>query len=305
VKIDLGSRGVPRRRWLFLAAAVLGLAGAVRPLAPTAFSKRAGLSAGAEPLHTRPDLRDDPRVRAFLRAYGSLLDGVTFQGEDAVFSVGEHAIYFQDGRMLGEGHLGQADQYDPFFYAYSLEPLEEPPPLEDSPAQSVDVLEVFFGRSESEIRRHCESVTFLNRRLFVNTLAVEPLQAVQREILAAADRDKKVARWIEALEVAYSFMDKGIAGSTSRSYHTWGLAVDLIPESYDGKQVYWRWSRVYNRQGWHRIPLAERWSPPPAVVKAFERHGFVWGGKWAHFDTMHFEYRPEILYYNRMVASAG
>ncbi|MGW8266533.1 MAG: M15 family metallopeptidase, partial [Longimicrobiales bacterium] len=44
---------------------------------------------------------------------------------------------------------------------------------------------------------------------------------------------------------------------------------------------------------------------PPAVVEAFERHGFVWGGKWAHFDTMHFEYRPEILYYNRMVAGAG
>jgi len=21
----------------------------------------------------------------------------------------------------------------------------------------------------------------------------------------------------------------------------------------------------------------------------------VWGGKWYHYDTMHFEYRPEIL----------
>jgi hypothetical protein len=34
---------------------------------------------------------------------------------------------------------------------------------------------------------------------------------------------------------------------------------------------------------------------PDAVVAAFERHGFVWGGKWLFFDTMHFEYRPEIL----------
>jgi hypothetical protein len=30
-------------------------------------------------------------------------------------------------------------------------------------------------------------------------------------------------------------------------------------------------------------------------VDIFERHGFIWGGKWAHYDTMHFEYRPELL----------
>ena len=35
---------------------------------------------------------------------------------------------------------------------------------------------------------------------------------------------------------------------------------------------------------------------PLEVVEVFERHGFIWGGKWAHFDTMHFEYRPELLH---------
>ena len=34
---------------------------------------------------------------------------------------------------------------------------------------------------------------------------------------------------------------------------------------------------------------------PRAIVDAFERHGFVWGGRWYHYDTMHFEYRPELL----------
>jgi peptidoglycan LD-endopeptidase CwlK len=27
----------------------------------------------------------------------------------------------------------------------------------------------------------------------------------------------------------------------------------------------------------------------------FEKHGFIWGAKWYHYDTMHFEYRPELL----------
>ena len=26
-----------------------------------------------------------------------------------------------------------------------------------------------------------------------------------------------------------------------------------------------------------------------------ERHGFIWGGKWYHYDTLHFEYRPGLL----------
>ena len=31
------------------------------------------------------------------------------------------------------------------------------------------------------------------------------------------------------------------------------------------------------------------------IVDVFERNGFIWGGKWYHYDTMHFEYRPELL----------
>ena len=27
----------------------------------------------------------------------------------------------------------------------------------------------------------------------------------------------------------------------------------------------------------------------------FERHGFIWGAKWFHVDSMHFEYRPELI----------
>ena len=34
---------------------------------------------------------------------------------------------------------------------------------------------------------------------------------------------------------------------------------------------------------------------PQGIVDIFEKHGFIWGGKWSHFDTMHFEYRPELL----------
>jgi hypothetical protein len=136
----------------------------------------------------------------------------------------------------------------------------------------------------------------------VNTLLVEPLRAVEADIRYAALQDPEVARWIDDLDVVYSFMNRSIAGSDSRSYHAWGMAMDLRPASFERKPVYWRWSRALDRRGWDTIPVQQRWSPPQAGIEAFERHGFVWGGKWYHFDTMHFEYRPEILLYNRMVS---
>ena len=30
-------------------------------------------------------------------------------------------------------------------------------------------------------------------------------------------------------------------------------------------------------------------------VRVFEKHWFIRGGRWHHYDTMHFEYRPELL----------
>jgi hypothetical protein len=229
---------------------------------------------------------------------------VTYGEEDVVFSLGSRSIHFQDGRMLDDGGLDRTENCDPLFYRYSLEPLTEPPPLPgESPTYCTDVLETLWGRTDDQIREHGGSTTFLDHRMFVNNLVIDALAAIERDILEASERDRSVATWIDDLEITYSFIDRGIAGSPTRSNHAWGMAVDLVPNSYEGLDVYWRWSRVFNREEWHRIPLERRWSPPQAVIEIFERHGFVWGGKWAHFDNIHFEYRPEILLYNRLISS--
>jgi hypothetical protein len=246
---------------------------------------------------------DDPRVRAFTEAYGPVIDSVAYEADDVVFFLGARPIRFQDGRMLADGETEDGRGCDSIFYRYSLESLEAPVLAgEDMPVYCTDVLESLWGRSEEEVRGHGRSVSFLTHRLFVNELIVDALASVERELRVAARGDAAVAAWIAALSITYSFIPRDIAGSPTRSHHAWGMAVDFVPRSYDGLHVYWRWSRVFDREGWYRIPLDERWSPPQAVIEIFERHGFVWGGKWAHFDVIHFEYRPEILLYNRMIA---
>jgi hypothetical protein len=248
----------------------------------------------------------DPRVRAFLQAYDALIDSVAPADDDVVFYLGGRAIHFQDGRMLDPDRAANDDECDPIFYRYPLGSLTEPPVAPDEPPRyCTDVLEALWGSTESEIRRHGSSVTFLDHRMFVNDLLIEPLGAVERDIANAAARDPLVAEWIAELDITYSFSYRGIAGSPTRSQHSWGMAVDFVPTSYDGRHVYWRWSRVYNRNDWDRIPLERRWSPPGGVIEVFERHGFLWGGKWAHFDVIHFEYRPEIILYNRMMSGFG
>lgn len=256
-------------------------------------------AAEASPLD-RPGPDADLRVRAFLHAYGDFVDDVLMENQDIVFMVSGEAIHFQDGRLLATGRLGVAEEFDPIFYEYPLDPLTAPPPLAGDPVYSTDVLDALFGSTESEVRAHGRSVTFLGRRMFVNTFCLDALRATEAQILDAAKHDPKVASWIDGLEVAYSFQDREITGSSNRSYHAWGLAIDLVPSSFKGRQVYWRWSRVFNPE-WHSIPVEDRWSPPQVVIEAFERNGFVWGGKWARFDVIHFEYRPEILRYNRLL----
>jgi hypothetical protein len=77
-----------------------------------------------------------------------------------------------------------------------------------------------------------------------------------------------------------TFNWRAIGGTERRSAHAFGIALDLNPQAAD----FWRWSR---QRAW-KHPV------PPAVVAAFEAEGFIWGGRWYHFDTMHFEYRPEM-----------
>lgn len=80
-----------------------------------------------------------------------------------------------------------------------------------------------------------------------------------------------------------------IAGTTQLSVHSFGAAVDINVDFSN----YWRWADVNAKP----IPFKNR--IPLEVVELFEAQGFIWGGRWYHYDTMHFEYRPELIAYAR------
>ena len=92
--------------------------------------------------------------------------------------------------------------------------------------------------------------------------------------------------------VGGSFNWRVIAGTQRLSAHSFGIAFDLNA-NLGG---YWRWSGETEGQvGSYANKIPQR------VVETFERFGFIWGGKWHHYDGMHFEYRPELILHARLL----
>ncbi|MFL5282431.1 MAG: M15 family metallopeptidase [Rhodopila sp.] len=120
---------------------------------------------------------------------------------------------------------------------------------------------------------HAVSITPVNG-------ADRQLAAVSRELDALPVEDKKYL-----YPVGGTYACRPVADAGQRSMHAWGAAIDINPAFSD----YWLWHRPGNA-----VPAYVN-RVPVEVVTVFERHGFIWGGRWAHFDTMHFEYRPELL----------
>ena len=151
-------------------------------------------------------------------------------------------------------------------------------PLEDpGRARMQELMDALYGP-----RRKVRAVTV---KLGGGNVKVHPRVAPALRRVAA--RLEALAREAPAVAAAVrrpagGLADRDIAGTRRPSAHAWGVAVDLDLRVSD----YWRWARPGT--GWrNRIPAS--------VVEAFESEGFIWGGRWYHFDTMHFEYRPELL----------
>jgi hypothetical protein len=234
-------------------------------------------------------------VYALLQAYGDFIESVEFEGGEMVLIIRGKRLYYAGGRMLSEAHRNQASSFDPIFYPYHTGPITELPEASCYPVKrSSDFLDALVGSSEMEIRASCLWVPFLGRKAFVHRMAAGPLKMVEARILREARTSRPVAQYIENIRMLFSLSRRRVSGTSNMSYHGYGLAIDIIPKGYGGKQVYWRWSSAID-PGWDRIPLEKRWHPPLEVIEAFEENGFVWGGKWYHFDGVHFEYRPEII----------
>lgn len=149
--------------------------------------------------------------------------------------------------------------------------------------------------AKGSVTRHLVEVVWLPN--------IAPQRLLVTRVNGVADKLTAVSRELEALSASFrpylvpsagAFVCRPIAGTERTSAHGWGIAIDIAVARSD----YWRWQKGAGK-GPEGTATAKaitwRNRVPAEIIEIFERHGFIWGGKWLHYDTMHFEYRPELL----------
>jgi len=250
-------------------------------------------------------------MKALAAAYPHQIDRVEFRNGDWAVLLRGTWYYFAGGRLLPENLLASATNYNPHgFYNYQAELPEWRIP---SAEEQERLRNASAARSQTQIRRsphfydnlwrarnrneaydRVKTMRFLGKSLTVHFMIMEELALVEETILTAAKTDSTIQTWINNISETAGWQWRNIAETDTRSYHAYGLAIDITPRSYGGRETYWLWTQR-SRSDWWNVPYRSRYHPPDAVIKAFEKYGFIWGGKWLFYDTMHFEYRPEVL----------
>ena len=227
--------------------------------------------------------------RRLLAAYPEHLQGI--EGDTLIWRDGTR-MPLDDGKgdKTFADWLADPDIEDTLSVAYPAGDLESPPPRDSDPGRARNAAffdKVYGNCRKGEVTKNMTTVVWLPKkaaqRLPFNKAngAAEALQAVSNEL------DALPARFDVFLHPsAGTYNCRVIAGTKRMSAHGHAIAIDIALKRSD----YWRNAKP-GKDG--AYPYKNE--VPIEIVRIFERHGFIWGGKWHHYDTMHFEYRPELV----------
>ncbi|MBA4249385.1 MAG: hypothetical protein C0432_01520 [Candidatus Puniceispirillum sp.] len=176
--------------------------------------------------------------------------------------------------------------------------------------RDTEFFDIMYGRSKEEIEQNLVMIDWMPLTFGENTkkLAITQINNVDKKLQSiSSDLDRLVLNNPDfkpfLSNPGGTFCYRTIAGTDRRSCHSYGMTIDINVEH----SHYWLWD--YNKKNKNTDPrsaVLEEDIPsdliptytnniPIEIVSIFETYGFIWGGKWYHYDTMHFEYRPELL----------
>jgi hypothetical protein len=194
------------------------------------------------------------------------------------------AVPYDDGRRKTfDEMLADPDIEDMFAIPYPAGAPIEPIRTENQDPGRVRVEPIFaatYGATKADV--DVVKIRFLDRDLMVHRKVAPAFQRVAARLEAASAAAPALRPFLQG--VGGTFVWRKIAGTDRQSAHSYGVSLDInVKLSH-----YWRWQKP-------PVPLRWQNNVPEAIVRAFEAEGFIWGGRWYHYDTMHFEYRPELI----------
>ena len=228
-------------------------------------------------------------------------------------------FYWQNGSLLPPQEVQNAENYWTLLYSY----VDKIPDPKDFTPEDIERIRNFSSKenrtngaktppffydliydckTRAALEKHIIKHTFLGKNTIIHERIKEPLRRVEKKILDEAKVTPEVQTFIDNLLSADCYNWREIQDSGNRSFHSLGIALDILPKGWGQKNVYWAWRRDFDKD-WMLLPLNRRWTPPEKVIEIFESEGFIYGGKWIIWDNMHFEYHPEIILYNSSPSS--
>lgn len=217
---------------------------------------------------------------------------------DFISDISDNRVFFKDGGSIEFDdkqekdfvqRLDNSDVEDMFFDVYTV--TESAPDYQADAGRSRSELlfKKMYGNSEKEVRSHLTQVLWNGSNVMFTSVngASDSLRAVAKEL----ENYPELSKYLNS---SGTFYWRKVRGANRMSAHSYGIAFDIAIEYAD----YWQWSAKSNDE---KIKVKYQNRIPKELVEIFERHGFIWGGSWYHYDTMHFEFRPEILEYARLI----
>ena len=222
-------------------------------------------------------------AKILIKAYPNFIKG--YENGYLLMSDGTKMLYDDRRQKSFEQKLDDADPEDMFAFKYDRKSWT-PEYLQDAGRSRCEQLFKKMYGASAEVSRNLVSVPWAGGKVQFTKIngAADSLRAVAKEL-------EKHPELRSYLKSSGTFYWRKVRGANRQSAHSYGMTIDIAVAKSD----YWLWKNPGKKET-EKIVYANRF--PKELVLIFEKHGFIWGGRWYHYDTMHFEFRPEILMAN-------
>ena len=199
-----------------------------------------------------------------------------------IMSDGSKILYDDGQQKTPIERLDHADIEDMFYFTYRR---ERPTDIRNDAGRCRNerLFKYMYGSTPAEVRKQLVKVPWNGSYVLFSKVngAAAALAAVNRELQQHPELKKYLVS-------SGTFNWRYIRGTKRLSSHAFATAIDIGVAKYAD---YWKNSGLSEAS----TQLVYRNRMPLELAKIFEKHGFIWGGYWYHYDTMHFEYHPEII----------
>jgi len=230
----------------------------------------------------------EKQKRQLVAAYPQHLK--TVEGNFIVWNDGTK-MAFSDGieKKSFDEMLLNACLKDQMLQTYPKGEMSAPPAENEDAGRMRD--ETFFkkmyGTTKADVQKNLVAIDWLPNKA-KQKIWVTKVNNVDKKLMAiSAELEKLPDEFLQYVKnPAGTFYWRYISGTKRLSFHSFGAAIDINTHF----SHYWVWTKPDAKGKYaykNKIPIE--------IVLIFEKYGFIWGGKWYHYDTMHFEYRPELL----------